>query len=89
MGLPASSDGSPGRIRYGDFNIDGFDDLLLTLTIKNKKSNKIRYLSMVLENKRCVNGTLCAERDDYEQLKALEKKHKPGLWDWLITPQIR
>ena len=50
IGLPESSDGSPGRIRYGDINIDGFDDLLITLTIRNKNDGKKRQLSMVLEN---------------------------------------
>lgn len=50
IGLPESSDGSPGRIRYADLNIDGFDDLLITLSIRNKKDGKNRQLSMVLEN---------------------------------------
>lgn len=72
IGLPSSSDGSPGRIRYGDMNIDGFDDLLITLTIRNRKTGKQRQLSMVLENQRCEEDSICAPRPDYEQLKALE-----------------
>lgn len=43
-----------GRIRSSDINIDGFPDLLLTLTIKKQTDNTSRTQSYVLLNRPCL-----------------------------------
>ena len=49
-----------GRVRHTDLNIDGYDDLLMTLSFEDDRGNKINK-SVVLMSDECVE-MLCPQQ---------------------------
>jgi len=54
---------SLGRVRYADIDIDGYPDILITLTLKNTKTKNISPQSFILGNIACSEEESDCEKD--------------------------
>jgi hypothetical protein len=77
QGLAKSLDGTPGRVRLGDFNNNGYPDIYLTLQLKNPDET----MSLILTNVVCDKKKKdCVKKPEIKKHATNKTSNSTNFW---------